>query len=442
MSKFVKDSFWTVSRLVLNLFIGIGITILIARSFGPKGQGMYNLYLIFPKTLHKFLFFGSTGAFIYFFGKMKDKRADIIKSNFYLYNFLGIMAVIVGFAYMTFFPREKIFDDLSDKYMYLMLAALPPMFFSSFQNAIFRAKEEFFVSNLFNFWQYFWHFTLTIIAILVFGLKLEYILAAFVLSYYIYVLIGIRYIRRLKIKIFDGVANVKIMTKSVRFGLETYVSGVAGYLNRRLDVFLLSYFADIKQVGLYMVAVNVAERVWLISDGFSQVLFSKLANMEDELEKSRFAAAVSRSVFMMAMLAGIVLYFLVDFIVHFFFGEAFASSILIFKWLLPGVVMGTVARIISPAITAKGKPIYNTYVGLVMMVINAIISYYLISMHFAIGAAIATSIVYAINVMIKGAIFVRIGNISFKDLFLIGEEDLEVYRLLKIKIFKKLGKNI
>jgi len=83
------------------------------------------------------------------------------------------------------------------------------------------------------------------------------------------------------------------------------------------------------------------------------------------------------------------------------FGAEYQASFEPFLWLLPGVIAGAGARVLSNAIAASGHPEWNFYVSLIVVGTNILGNFILIPVFGLLGAAVATSIAYTLNAIIK-----------------------------------------
>ena len=81
---------------------------------------------------------------------------------------------------------------------------------------------------------------------------------------------------------------------SLIFGLKGHISNVLSFINYRIDIFIIAYFLDDIAVGIYSVAVLISERIWLVSQSVSSVLFALW--FAERLSKpiGRLAAAAKR----------------------------------------------------------------------------------------------------------------------------------------------------
>jgi O-antigen/teichoic acid export membrane protein len=95
--------------------------------------------------------------------------------------------------------------------------------------------------------------------------------------------------------------------------------------------------------------------------------------------------------------SALALYWLIGLV----FGDAYKDAFLPFSWLLPGIVLWAGARIQANYLAALGKPEWNTYVAIAVLIINISGNIILIPIYGAIGAAIATSIAYGVDATAK-----------------------------------------
>ncbi|MDZ7782930.1 MAG: polysaccharide biosynthesis C-terminal domain-containing protein [Halioglobus sp.] len=86
------------------------------------------------------------------------------------------------------------------------------------------------------------------------------------------------------------------------------------------------------------------------------------------------------------------------------FGDAFKEAYVPLLVLLPGIVMASGARVLANDIAARGRPELNMYTSVVVVTVNVLGNMLLIPLYGLAGAAIATSIAYALNFMMRLAV--------------------------------------
>ena len=78
VSEFTKNTLITFITRVITAIFGIIITIIIARTLGPKGQGIYSLAVLLPTTLLLFTIFGLNVSSIFYIGKKKYSPKEVL----------------------------------------------------------------------------------------------------------------------------------------------------------------------------------------------------------------------------------------------------------------------------------------------------------------------------------------------------------------------------
>ena len=69
-------------------------------------------------------------------------------------------------------------------------------------------------------------------------------------------------------------------------------------------------------VGLYSIAVSIAERIWIVSQSVSSVLFARVSNLTSDNERAQFTALVSRNVLFLSIIGGVSLFLLGKWIIY------------------------------------------------------------------------------------------------------------------------------
>ncbi len=387
----IDTSITTVSR-ILQLAIGIGTSVLIARALGPKGRGIYSLAILLPTMLTCFGNFGIGQAAVFHINKKTYSPKEVLGNNVTLSLVLGIAGFLVGLIILLFFG-DLIFPGVRKTYLFLALFLVPLNFLLSFVNYLLlglqRIKEYNFVSVLRSL--VFLALLFILLFVLKFGVKaaitasiLSCLVAAAVLLYLVKGIIGF-------VRLCFTSSYVK---DALRFGFKVYLGNIIGLLHYRIDLFLVNILLNPMAVGLYSIAVVLAEKIWLISQSASVVLFPKVCAETDEKSLKEFTPIVCRIVLWIALIGAISLLFLGRVLIVLLYSEKFAASVLPFQILLIGTVTMSGWRILNNDLYGRGKPELNIYISGVSIVLNVILNILLIPKYGVVGAAWATSASY------------------------------------------------
>jgi len=74
--------------------------------------------------------------------------------------------------------------------------------------------------------------------------------------------------------------DFKVASRAIKFGIFPMLSTLLITSNYRVDVIIMKQFLDYREIGYYIVGVELANKVWLISNAFKEVVFSKTAKKD------------------------------------------------------------------------------------------------------------------------------------------------------------------
>jgi len=188
--------------------------------------------------------------------------------------------------------------------------------------------------------------------------------------------------------------DLAVIKATLAYGIRGHVGNLLQYFNYRLDVFIVNFFMGPAEVGIYGVAVTMAEVLWFLPDAVGFVIFPKSAGTSTR-EMNTFTPRVFKYVLAFTAFSAAVLAIAAKPLIPLVFSKAFNASYMPMLALLPGVVLLGGAKVLTNEIAGRGHPGYNSLNAGVCLVITVIADLLLIPRHGAIGAAAASSIAYA-----------------------------------------------
>ena len=135
----------------------------------------------------------------------------------------------------------------------------------------------------------------------------------------------------------DTPATKAIVVEQASFGATSGLAQLAGYINMRIDVFIVSFVLGARELGLYSLTVNLAELMWQVSGPLCMAAFPRIGNSDDSTSAA-FTAKLIRHIFLVMIPAGIFVFFAGPPLLVLAYGSAFAASGDALRWILPGVV--------------------------------------------------------------------------------------------------------
>jgi O-antigen/teichoic acid export membrane protein len=367
----------TVIRQIFSLIIGLIAMTLIARILGPEKQGQYTLAILLPTTLFTFFNSGISISTVYFVGQKKYSDSQIYFSNFFSSLLLSLLSILFG-LFVVVFLSDYFFANIPVQLLLYTLLLIPLIYLQKILQSFLHSKEDF--SNL-NFVVILNQLGLLVFSILfVWYLNLSVLGAviSFACTQLLMVFVSFFIIRKKYDLGFSLNASLPYVKESLIFGLKGHLSNVLTFLSYRVDVFLIAYFYDDVKVGIYSIAVLLVERIWLIPQAVSSVLFARVSNLDTDLEKTNFTAFASRNTLFLTFVFGITLAFFSSWIINFLFGDNFTDSIIPFLYMIPGVILFSLSKVLANDFVGRGFPEINSYVALFVSVLNVILNIILI----------------------------------------------------------------
>ena len=109
-----------------------------------------------------------------------------------------------------------------------------------------------------------------------------------------------------KIAKFRLFLNKNLLKDSGVYGGKVYLANALSFLNYRLDILLIAMFLAPAAVGLYSIAVGIAEKLFLISRALTIVLFPKISSLSG-LEANTLTPRVARHTFFIMIIVSLLL---------------------------------------------------------------------------------------------------------------------------------------
>jgi O-antigen/teichoic acid export membrane protein len=405
-SKYKANKSWvdislTFSRQFVAGMMQLGTVVIVARALGSEGMGSYAVALLVPTLLSQLLSLGLVASNIYFIASGRFDATTVWVASRDISLFLGFLGLCLAIVVLLFFGDE-LFPGIPAYSMMIAMCIYP------------IALMKGMITSLFQAWQDFRSFNILIIiqpALGLFGVALLWflnhsslanILAVILLSHIFALILGLYQLRR-KLCIFAlGVPRVAYLKAATKYGIKAHVGGIATSLISRSDVLMVNFFLGPGLAGLYTIAVRIVEQIWLVSQAVSTVIFPKLSAMSaSEPDRLRLLSIMSSAVFWSASAIAIIVASMSEFLIDALFGADFLEASPILMILLIGVLFFSSARVLANDFAARNLIHINLYLTLSTMLLNIALNLVLIPRLGVQGAAMATSISYLFNFVLR-----------------------------------------
>jgi O-antigen/teichoic acid export membrane protein len=216
--------------------------------------------------------------------------------------------------------------------------------------------------------------------------------------------------------------------KTLKYGLKSHLSNILAFVNYRADILIGNGIAGPAAAGVYIVSIQLTEKIWLLSQSVGTVLLPKLSELSgDDNKKKKLTPQVSRWVlfitFFLATLLGSVSYVLIEFL----FGDKFMGAVSALLILLPGTVLASSSRVLANDVASRGKPELNMYSSIFVVVTNISLNLILIPDFGIQGAALATTLAYSLNFILRLFIYRYLTGAVFTDVIFLKKSDVKMF---------------
>lgn len=435
--KFVRGTTITFASGALNLVLGILCSVVLARVLGPEGRGVYALATLLPSLIVTFGNLGIGPATAYYVARGDFSREEIVGSNVLFSLGIGGIGILGGLA-VVLFCGETIFPGVPASYFVLALLLVPAEVFFSYLRYVLlgahRIKEFNYVQIIHS------ALFLGFVALALLGLRAGVIGAILAV---LFTRLGVDVVVfRLAKRVAGGIdlkSNPTYMKRVTTYGLQAHLANTLGFLNYRVDMFLVNGFLGPTAVGLYAVGVVPAEKLWMISQAASIVLFPRVAAQTEEQRRKEFTPLVARTVLWTTALAALVLAFLSPRIVLLLYSAAFLPAVSALQALLVGIVALSAGRVLSNDLSGRGFPWLNIPIGLAAVTANVLFNILWIPRYGIVGAAWASTASYTISFLMALLFYCRLSGNHWSNVILPQRSDWTVYRRTGKGLFRWVG---
>jgi len=426
MPKFVKNTLITSLARVIQLALGVGASIIVARSLGPEGKGIYSLVFLFEGVLVNFLDFGIGSATVFNIGKKKYSPREALGANIFLSTAISLASIIIG-SLIIIFLGSHIFPGIPSKYLFLGLVLAPFYFYLNYIVSIMLGLQKIKLYNLLQSAVPLFFFLLLLLLLLLRRIDVVQAVFAQIAAYALAVVVAFVVAKKNSggISFPSGTAIYK---SAISYGIKNYIGNIITFFQYRANVFLINIFLNPLAVGFYSVAAGLVEQMWIVSEAAGAMLFPRVAGESDKKNLDSFTPRVCRNVMFITLIACIFLFFIGPYLIGFFYSSSFSDSIAPFKILLAGIVAMSGWRILSSDFYGRGLPMINTYISAASVAVSIALNIVLIPQLGIIGAAWATSISYIASFLMILLVYRKISGNRIRDVLFMNGSDIVYYK--------------
>ncbi|MBG6092239.1 lipopolysaccharide biosynthesis protein [Actinomadura viridis] len=198
-------------------------------------------------------------------------------------------------------------------------------------------------------------------------------------------------------------------------GLRYHTGLAALFLLFRTDVLMLDRMTTAAAVGLYSLAVTVAEQARLTTDAIAQVVLPRQIDTGHD-EAAAVTARATRFTALFALGSVVAICAAAPVAIPLVYGSAFAGAVPALLGLAPGLLFLGATRPIGAFLLRLDRPLLGSAISVAALVLNIVLNLWLIPAHGIVGAAAASSVAYAMVALLQSVWFLRATGAPLRSL--------------------------
>lgn len=217
--------------------------------------------------------------------------------------------------------------------------------------------------------------------------------------------------------------SLELARRSLTFGARQYASDIASYLMSRLDFFIVTLYLGATGLGLYSVAVGLAEIIVRLSNEIGTMLYPVFAR--GDLKSGQPAAAL-RIITLMAIILATGLELVSGPLVRVLYGSAFAAAVPAFRWIVLGTVAWSTTHVTWTYVSSTGRPGVGVFVFGFATAVDVLLNIILLPHLGVVGASIAATASYFAAGVVFFRLFCRAEQCSIRTALVPRWSDLQL----------------
>jgi O-antigen/teichoic acid export membrane protein len=399
--RFRTDVLMMGSSRAAVMVLGFAQSVIVARALGPSGRGAVAAAITFALILLQAGTLGLTAANPYFVARDRLLHSRLIGNSLWLA--LGLGVLLGGMGGLAKLLAPDIVRDVSWLELTLALGALPGALAAMLLQSILLGEGRTPAYNALAVAMAGIPVVGVVALSLTTGLNVNSALAVILVTHYAAAGLSLVVLRA------DGLRfrfDTDLARSMVAYSLRTYVITVLGFLLLRVDVLLVNGYFGSFDAGIYAVTVAIADGLYLLPLAVGFNLFSRVSRGTDAGMTGRVLVTLAVSY---AFICAVSLV-LAGPVVRTFFGNEFANAIGLYYWLVPGVYALGLGSVIAQYYAGKGSPPVLIRIWGAGLCLNLGINVIWLEDHGVYVASLASSVSYALVLVLLIGLFVRDGR--------------------------------
>jgi O-antigen/teichoic acid export membrane protein len=402
----------------LKIILGTLTGIIVARALGPVGQGNVAYIVLIFNLLGTFGHLGIINAVAYFQKKSGFERTAIYSTNV---NLLILLSLLFSIMIIALFLQGAVLQAYSPWFVLGGIILMVSTLFTTHHQSWLMGDEKIIQSNKIAL-TVFMLKSLVILSLWLLGLLTPFsfflltVLAMCLWFILIHSSLGESYLK---------VISLPVLKAELSYGLLAWAAALFAFMHYRADQIMIKHMLGMADLGVYTIAVSIAELLFLFPISIHSALSGRLYNLEADNDGRSLISRtlrVSIIVCMALCLLGLAGSFLIPYV----YGAPYREATVLMQILLPGVLFACLPKVLSPWFFSSGRPIVHLRITIVCLLLNVALNSLLIPLYGIRGAALASSISYILYGLYY-LLLMKFGEgFSFSELLVFSRHDWQI----------------
>lgn len=387
------DVAWTFATRILMIVNSVAAGIIVAHWLGAKGVGQLAVVNVAISTVVQLCSFGLPSANTYFIAR-DEKQLRTAATNSLIFVLVVGSVMAIGLSYVAEL-RMHWFGYVSSNLIRIASVSIPAQLITLVGLNILLAVGKIREFNLLDLIGQSFVLINAVVTLIVLGFGLTMLVflnvaAAAVMS----VIVGMLIVGAArKLERSQWRPDASLLAQMIRYGIKFHISILAGAIIFRADLLVVNHFRGPDEAGVYSVATQFGMLLMLLPGVIATLLFPRVTAEQDlRGETTAMVTRYTAFVTFFCCLAAVPFSFVLPLI----YGQAFTEATRLLLILLPGVYLVGLESVLVQHFNALGLPRIIPVYWAVTLAVNVVLVFVLVPRLGAQGAAIASTISYAL----------------------------------------------
>ncbi len=409
----LQGSLITIGTRGFTALVNFLLAIISARYLGAEGRGILSIFILNSTVVQLAAGFLAGPGLVYLFPRYNSSA--LFYAALYWVTFISLVIPAL-LAFVNADAQQTLLMLMGVSWLQSVLRI---------QSCYLLARERILANNLINLM----YPLVTVSAVLFLFEAMNFVAVSGFLwcvlaGSFMSVLAGTYAIR--KESLFKPVWKIWVELKAAaQYGYVIQAGNTIQLLNYRLSFYLIDFFSGKAAVGIFSLAISIAEVLWIIANSFATNLYAKISNSANAVYNIEQTLSSLRLVLPATFLAALIILMFPPGFYVFLFGKEFHLLPILLPWLLPGVLLLTINIMLVHYFSGSGQPAVAFKSSVIAFVLLVIFCFTLIPSLELKGAALASSVSYAASAVSALYFFNRVKRLSFRD-FIFRKSDIKV----------------